>query len=220
MVKGITVDFSSLSKKNVVTKDTLVVTDGTTKTTDCPKEYRISDDRKLNLFLYNKANEITKITRKSRLELGKLFQEVYEKLAGNNHYDGLYTKWIKQYGFNKMTALRYRNRYNLYFKVNTDDAKVTISKLSQPDVDLLIRHERKNEILACLDSGESLGEIIGVYQPQIEAVQDGIEEFIDIENDIKKLKTFGKKLNIKSLDNEKKERLHKLVRKIEELLGE
>lgn len=79
------------------------------------EEYNYTDDSELNNFLNNKSSEILNIIGNSTLILGKIFEEVKE-LCNKKEAENIYCAWLEYNGFNRMTALRYRNRYNILKK--------------------------------------------------------------------------------------------------------
>ena len=81
--------------------------------------FQITGDDEVNSFLKEKSLEVLNLQARTSLTLGKIFSEVELRLAGNR-YTGCYVKWLEFNGFNKMTALRHRNRYKLYTLCSDD----------------------------------------------------------------------------------------------------
>jgi hypothetical protein len=208
MTKKTKVDLSSLSRKN------LVVTNVTSKIKELPVGYELSGAKDLDLYLFDKATEIINVTRKSRLELGKTFQEVYNKLGGDNQYNGIYTQWLEFYGFNKMTALRHRNRYNLYNEMRSDETKELVSKVTDEWINKLIKHEAKEIVLNSLES-EPTKENLSVLLAK--PVKESISLEFDIESEFDEFSKKSSQLDVKTLNDNEKEELHKIITKFNKL---
>lgn len=209
MAKKPKVDLSSLSRKN------LVVTKVTSKTPELPLGYELSGTSDLDLYLFIKATEIINITRKSRLELGKTFQEVHERLGGDNQYNGIYTRWLEFYGFNKMTALRHRNRYSLYSEVKSDEAKELVSKITDDWVNKLIKHDNKKSILQTLEKTPTKENLTLLLSNSV--IEKDISLEFDIESEFKEFSKRSIELDLNMLNEKEKEELRKIITKFNKL---
>lgn len=78
-------------------------------------------------YLESSAFDILNISAKSQLQLGRKFQEIFETLSKQGVESGIYTKYINFLGYNDRTALRYRNRWNLYSKIENKNTKAIIA---------------------------------------------------------------------------------------------
>lgn len=113
-------------------------------------DFNLTDDNELNDFLKEKSLEVLNLQAHTSLELGKIFTEVESKLSGNR-YTGCYVKWLETNGYNKMTALRHRNRYKLYSLCSTDFSKEAIAKLSYKKIDEILKSENSQDIILKLE---------------------------------------------------------------------
>ncbi len=112
-LKGQVNNFKKKDKTEGTTKKNLLVE----VTQNSLAEYydlNFIEDKNINEFLIDKTLELHSIQANASVELGKVFYEAHKELSGNNQYDGIYTKWLNTIGFNKMTALRHRKRYELF----------------------------------------------------------------------------------------------------------
>lgn len=125
--------------------------------------FNLTEDKDINKFLEDKAREILFINAKSAVALGSVFQEVADRLSGNNHHDGAYIKWLDMNGYNKATAHRYRVRYNLFEKSATKEGKGLIACLPQKYLSAINKHEDVGSVIEIIDQGstkEELDEIL------------------------------------------------------------
>lgn len=184
-------------------------------------EIFINNEPEINEFLIIKTIEATTIQSKASLGLGKLFTEVFEKLSGNNKYDGLYEKWIEMSGFNKRTALRHRNRFELYGKVN-EDKRSLIAILPVRLIEEIYGHEDISTCISMINEGATRDQLeellfeINKTPKVIEYDKDELESGI-----LNKMYIFDKlkNTNMKKLDDSKKKKIENYLRKIEEILG-
>lgn len=179
------------------------------------------EDQDVNYFLKEKTVQIYQLQANSSLELGKILTEAFDKLSGNNHYDGLYERWLLNIGFNKMTALRHRKRYELYNEVLEEHSKKLIAVMPVRVLTELIGSPEKDEILKEIEINREIKTIdiknLLVKKDEIYLVEDSNEESI-IFKEIESLK----KLNIKKLDIEKakklKDELEKILEDVKKIL--
>ena len=110
-------------------------------------------------FLKQKSYEISLISVKGALALGKIFEEVFQELGKDKKSqegEGIYLEWLKTNNYNRVTAWRYRQKYNLYTKVNENgkelvallpfDLIVLLSKDEDEYIDLINRGITKEEL--------------------------------------------------------------------------
>ncbi|MCI6152946.1 MAG: hypothetical protein MR673_07445 [Fusobacterium perfoetens] len=180
-------------------------------------DFNLTDDNELNDFLKEKSLEVLNLQAHTSLELGKIFTEVESKLSGNR-YTGCYVKWLETNGYNKMTALRHRNRYKLYSLCSTDFSKESIAKLSYKKIDEILKSENPQEIISKLEKtnnidilNESL--IIDLKTP-IE-FEDNDNFYLD-----NFLNHLPKKETLENLPSKKKKTLITLLKKIDKILND
>ena len=175
----------------------------------------------MNYFLKEKTAQICQLQANSSLELGRIFCEAVDRLAGDNHYNGLYEKWLLQIGFNKMTALRHRKRYELYTQVKNEHSKKLVSILPVRILSDLVSSNEKEEILAQIEENPEfkVNDIKKLIVNKdnvtvIEELDDNKFYFREIEN--------LKKLDVKKLDFTKakqlKDELEKILEDIKRIL--
>lgn len=167
-------------------------------------------------FLKQKSYELTLINAKGALALGKIFEEVYQKL-GKETGEGIYLEWLKSNNFNRTTAWRYKQKYNLYLEVSSEKGKEIVALLPFRLISEICQHEQKDTIIELLNNGSSLDEIKCLLAPIPQKIEDN---HINQEN-IFNLETFNfekLELNIKknynSLDEKDKKEAAKLLEKL------
>ncbi len=167
-------------------------------------------------FLKQKSYELTLINAKGALALGKIFEEVYQKL-GKETGEGIYLEWLKSNNFNRTTAWRYKQKYNLYLEVSSEKGKEIVALLPFRLISEIWQHEQKDTIIELLNNGSSLDEIKCLLAPIPQKIED---KNLNQEN-IFNLDTFNfekLELNIKnnynSLDEKDKKEATKLLEKL------
>ncbi|MGL4954648.1 MAG: hypothetical protein ACRC4Y_04115 [Cetobacterium sp.] len=179
------------------------------------------DNEEVNYFLKEKTAQICQLQANSSLELGKIFCEAVDRLAGDNHYNGLYEKWLLQIGFNKMTALRHRKRYELYTQVKNEHSKKLVSILPVRVLSDLVSSNEKEEILAQIEENPEFK--VNDLKKLI-ATKDNVTVIDELDDDkfyfrgIESLK----KLDVKKLDFSKakqlKDELEKILEDVKKIL--
>lgn len=105
-----------------------------------------TDNQEINKLLENFTVEYFSYSSNQVLILGKKYQEL-ANILGNNH-KGLYTKFlIEILKVNPRTALRYRNRYIVYSKCISENAKKIISITKNEIIEFLLKNEEYMEFL-------------------------------------------------------------------------
>lgn len=168
-------------------------------------------------YLKQKSYEISLISIKGALALGKIFEEVFQELGKNNKEgEGIYIEWLKSNNFNRITAWRYRQKYNLYNKVN-EKGKELIAILPFDIISLISKEEE--EYIDLINSGitkEELKELL--LQEKIGSVDEKKIELkkIDDFNFLEIGKAFNEKFS--SLKEKEQLEVRKLLKKIEKIL--
>lgn len=178
--------------------------------------YVYTDDLELNGFLNESSNKVKKMQMVASIVLGEIFEEVKNRLG--NHYHGLYEKWLELSGYNRMTALRHRNRYKLFTYCNTEKGKLTIAELPIK----LIQHisslelEYIEKIIKKIDLGIDKKEVSNIIQIE-EKTENKIETTTLKDFNFKKIKKIK---NYEDLEvyKEKYDRLQKSLKEINNLL--
>ena len=166
----------------------------------------------------DKSFKILDLAAASSILLGSIFIEVQEYLADKVNSDTTYIKWLESNGFNRMTALRYKKRAEIYNSLKSSRAKYFIGVTSQRIIDEISKYEDRKEILYYLEEMNNYDEIENFLKKDVvlEIEEKTEKENIEIKERIKKLPL----KNIERLDNEKKNQVNELVQKIEEILKE
>lgn len=168
-------------------------------------------------YLKQKSYEVSLISIKGALALGKIFEEVFQELGRNNKEgEGIYIEWLKSNNFNRITAWRYRQKYNLYNKVN-EKGKELIAILPFDIISLISKEEEA--YIDLINSGitkEELKELL---------LQEKIGSIDEKQIELKKMDDFnfleiGKAFNERFSSLKEKEQLEvrKLLKKIEKIL--
>lgn len=170
-------------------------------------------------FLKQKSYEISLISVKGALALGKIFEEVYQELGkdkNSSEGEGIYLEWLKTNNYSRVTAWRYRQKYNLYMKVN-EKGKELIALLPFDLIALLSKEE--DEYIDLINQGITKEELKGLL------LQGHIKENIENKIQLKKVDDFnfleiGKVFNEKysSLKEKDKVEVRKLLEKLEKIL--
>ena len=166
----------------------------------------------------DKSFKILDLAAASTILLGSIFIEVQEYLADKVNSDTTYIKWLESNGFNRMTALRYKKRAEIYNSLKSSRAKYFIGVTSQRIIDEISKYEDREEILYYLEEMNNYDEIENFLKKDVVLeIEDKTEkENIEIKERIKKLTL----KNIEKLDSEKQKQIDNLVQQIEELLKE
>lgn len=165
-------------------------------------------------FLNEKSLELFSIQANAKLNLGKVFTEVHEKIS----VDGIYVKWLEYNGFNKMTALRHRNRYKVYSLVKNKECRTQIAVLPQKYIKTILEDEEHvkklnnegNIYLETIIAGNNL-------LPQNNSKKELYEE-IEYNNLINSFRLDESKL--RSLEEKKKQKVFKILSELQKILGE
>lgn len=176
----------------------------------------IAVDPEIRDELKQSTVRILNITSNASLELGKIFTELEKKLARKGAADGIYIKFLTFNGYNRMTALRHRYRYELFEEVKNEETKKLIAILPVRLIEKL--YSNKESIKEFLEKGITRKEIENLLE---ETKQ--IEEKKNIEKSYFEIGELGGlKLEIENkyenLDEKRKEKLNKLLLEIKTLL--
>lgn len=178
--------------------------------------FQITNDNEVNNFLKEKSLEVLNLQARTSLTLGKIFTEVELKLAGNR-YTGCYVKWLECNGFNKMTALRHKNRYKLYTLCLDDFSKEVIAKLPYRQINDLCKNDNPVAIIRIIEKDRSIDILNNLTLDSI-SFQDKTEvidfDFNNFFNHIPKKETLEK------LPIDKQKTLLNLFKKIDKILNE
>lgn len=107
-------------------------------------------------FLKNESFKLINIQAKSSLELGEIFNNVFNKLSKQGSSNGLYENWLELHGYNKKTALRHRKRFELYSEVD-ENKKNIVALLPVRTIEELYKDKKTSiELINKAESVDSL----------------------------------------------------------------
>lgn len=168
------------------------------------------DSKEENEFLEIKAKEILNLQANASIQLGKIFKEVSEKIQE----DMTYCQWLELVGFNRMTALRHRRRFELFESANTDMAKEIVGSLTFREIEKIYKNLEEN--LTYLNASNGVLDFKNFLKEEnlIKSEESrkelGVNINFEIFNNIKE--------KIQYVDDKRKEEIEKLLLKIERLL--
>lgn len=175
-----------------------------------------TEDSQVDDFLNDQSFKILNLSAGANIFLGSIFIEVQDYLSSLENSEATYVKWLESNGFNRMTALRYKKRAEIYNSLNSSKAKYFIGITSQKIIDEISKFENRDEIIETLEKMENFNEIEAFLKKDIIEIEEKVEkENIEIKQRIKKLPL----KNIEKLDNEKQDKINNLVSQIEEILN-
>ena len=181
----------------------------------------LTEDKNIQDMLKENTLKLLNITSNASLELGKIFKTVEEELSKKGSPNGVYVKFLEYVGYNRMTALRHKHRYELFILTDSEKSKLLIATLPVRLIEEA--YLNKDEIKEFLNEGITREELENLLtSKKIENAKNkelGFEDIfvtVDIKERVNKIYTSLKK--IKNLDDNKKKELENLLGKIEELL--
>lgn len=172
-------------------------------------KYIFSENIEVNDFLNNKSYELINFLGNGNLFLGKIFYEVKEYLENKKEEEITYMKFLEANGFNRMTALRYRNRYNIFLNIINEKTKKLIALAPQRIIDQL----NKIEIEEINKRNITTLEEIEVFLSEM-VIEEKKE---DVEN--KKYLNFFKTID-KEIENENIDKAKEEIKNLEILIKE
>lgn len=176
-----------------------------------------TENSEVDDFLNDQSFKILNLSAGANIFLGSIFIEVQDYLSSLENSDATYVKWLESNGFNRMTALRYKKRAEIYNSLNSSKAKYFIGITSQKIIDEISKFENRDEIIEALEKMEDFNKIEAFLKKDIIEIEEKVveKENIEIKQRIKKLPL----KNIEKLDNEKQDKINNLVSQIEEILN-
>lgn len=157
-------DVTKRLKEMVGTRDSSIVLDeNLDKYMNLDVINTIAEEEELVNFLKDRSIELFKIQTKNIIELGRIFSEVYNKLAKSGSKEGIYSKWLECNGVSVRTALRYRNRYEIYLLVD-NSKKSLIATLPVKYIEIISSSEYKDKYIESINKDMEIKEIINNLQ--------------------------------------------------------
>ncbi len=180
----------------------------------------LTDKEEIRELLKENTIKILNINAKSSLELGKLFSNLEKELSKKGSPEGIYTKFLEFNGYNRMTALRHRHRYELYTDTKNEKSKKLIATLPSAYINNVYKH--KAEIKGFLEEGLSFQDLKDLLESKnIEMKKAKDERSEELERATLRInKIFSQFKRIKVMNESKEERLNKLLEELENLLKE
>lgn len=176
-------------------------------------------------FLQENSLKLFKLEAKSKIEVGEILSNVFEKLNCQGSKDkGIYEKWLLLSKISKSTALRLRKRYEIY-KIVKEESREIIGFLPQNYIDEIYESDERDTYIEEINKGVNAKVLIEFIKGKTssenktsskvkttsEAKFNFEKSFFNYTSDIKS--------KIETLDKSKKRRLEDYLKKIEELLA-
>lgn len=187
----------------------------------------ITQYEELNNKLKEKALEFVNFSVNGALWMGKHLQEVFELLDKDpSNQATYYNEYLKYINVNERTARRYRKRFLVFSKCESEHSKKLISTLSDDDIqfiddneDLLEKIESEN--LTKADFKNIKNTMLLELKNSEEAENTVVVPVVDFSNFTDKVSDIQVKLNAlkdKNVDQDTLKDLEKYLNKIEKIL--
>lgn len=187
----------------------------------------ITEYEELNNKLKEKALEFVNFSVNGALWMGKHLQEVFELLDEDpSNQATYYNEYLKYINVNERTARRYRKRFLVFSKCESEHSKKLISTLSDDDIqfiddndDLLEKIESEN--LTKADFKNIKNTMLLELKNSEEAENTVVVPVVDFSNFTEKVSDIQVKLNAlkdKDIDQNTLKDLEKYLNKIERIL--
>ena len=187
----------------------------------------ITEDEELNNKLKEKALEFVNFSVNGALWMGKHLQEVFELLDEDpSNQATYYNEYLKYINVNERTARRYRKRFLVFSKCESEQSKKLISTLSDEDIqfiddnkNLLERIESEN--LTKADFKNIKNTMLLELKNSEKAENTVVVPVIDFSNFTEKVSEIQvklKNLKDKDIDQNTLKDLEKYLNKIEKIL--
>ena len=173
-----------------------------------------------NDFLNEKSFMLINFIGKSNILLGNIFLEVQNYLNDNFIEETTYCDWLQRNGFNRMTALRYKKRAEIYSSLLSENSKKIIALANQKTIDEIYKFNDRQAILTYLEEINNISEIENFLNNALTLKKDEEEveiievDSLDLENRVRKLST-----SIENLEPKKQKQVDSLLKKIERIMS-
>lgn len=176
----------------------------------------IVEDREISEFLKIKSSEMLLVGVGYTLQIGKIADEVFQKLGKQGSKDGLYLKWVQFNGYSESTLKRYRNHWEIFKSVD-DNVKPVIALLTHSQVSKILKNEDIRELV--YSSKELTLEDIKTLLDEEKLVTPLVEHKIEVPDfDFDKINNFLK--NVENIEESKRNKIFKLMNQINKLIEE
>ena len=187
----------------------------------------ITQYEELNNKLKEKALEFVNFSVNGALWMGKHLQEVFELLDKDpSNQATYYNEYLKYINVNERTARRYRKRFLVFSKCESEHSKKLISTLSDDDIQFIDDNEDllekiENENLTKADFKNIKNTMLLELKNSEEAENTVVVPVVDFSNFTDKVSDIQVKLNAlkdKNVDQDTLKDLEKYLNKIEKIL--
>lgn len=187
----------------------------------------ITEYEELNNKLKEKALEFVNFSVNGALWMGKHLQEVFELLDEDpSNQATYYNEYLKYINVNERTARRYRKRFLVFSKCESEHSKKLISTLSDDDIQFIDDNEAllekiENENLTKADFKNIKSTMLLELKNSEEAENTVVVPVVDFSNFTDKVSDIQVKLNAlknKDIDQNTLKDLEKYLNKIEKIL--
>ena len=187
----------------------------------------ITQYEELNNKLKEKALEFVNFSVNGALWMGKHLQEVFELLDKDpSNQATYYNEYLKYINVNERTARRYRKRFLVFSKCESDHSKKLISTLSDDDIQFIDDNEDllekiENENLTKADFKNIKNTMLLELKNSEEVENTVVVPVVDFSNFTEKVSDIQVKLNAlkdKDIDQSTLKDLEKYLNKIEKIL--
>ena len=187
----------------------------------------ITQFEELNNKLKEKALEFVNFSVNGALWMGKHLQEVFELLDEDpNNQATYYNEYLKYINVNERTARRYRKRFLVFSKCESEYSKKLISTLSDDDIQFIDDNEDllekiENENLTKADFKNIKNTMLLELKNSEEVENTVVVPVVDFSNFTEKVSDIQVKLNAlkdKDIDQSTLKDLEKYLNKIEKIL--
>lgn len=118
-----------------------------------------TNNNEVDDFLNEKSFMLINFIGKSNIFLGNIFLEVQNYLNDNSIEETTYCDWLQRNGFNRMTALRYKKRAEIYSSLLSENSKKIIALANQKTIDEIYKFNDRQGILTYLEKINNISEI-------------------------------------------------------------
>lgn len=179
-----------------------------------------TNNHEVDDFLNEKSFMLINFIGKSNIFLGNIFLEVQNYLNENSIEETTYCNWLERNGFNRMTALRYKKRAEIYSSLFSENSKKIIALLNQKTIEEIYKFNDRQAILTYLEKINGVSEIESFLNNALILKRDEAEveiievDNLDLENRVRKLST-----SIENLEPKKQKQIDSLLKKIEKIMN-
>ena len=187
----------------------------------------ITEYEELNNKLKEKALEFVNFSINGALWMGKHLQEVFELLDEDpSNQATYYNEYLKYINVNERTARRYRKRFLVFSKCESEHSKKLISTLSDDDIQFIddnddLLEKIENENLTKADFKNIKNTMLLELKNSEETENTVVVPVVDFSNFTEKVSDIQVKLNNlkdKDIDQNTLKNLEKYLNKIEKIL--